>query len=374
MKIDRVVTHVDCPDGYASAKIAYDYLSAAPPEIVFVQYQTPEHAALEPLPNVGRTLFVDMTPPREKADAFLENGDVVLDHHEYASDIIMSFARRGQGVMGNNGRAECGARLLCTWLPSYVDATGYDYDSMFSPFSTACVLADLIAVRDTWKRSDPRWNDACAASEALMALRERVVDADARWFLPGPAVSLFLAGQAIHARRMKRAAELAKSAWRSFFDHHGRAVRLAVLTDGAGGIVSDAADLVEDADVVASFRFDTTHATPYIKYSLRSRGGFDVGAICSALGGGGHAAAGGFKLVMRDLNPFDMLIRELEAWSAFTPNTNCWSTTSKIRELAHVMNTSEVRPGLTLTQGLAAHACGVSLDEADRIAAQAEKK
>jgi len=105
--IKKLICHgPNCADGKASALILHDALPEA--EIVFCNYGTPEYKALTPEPGV---LFCDFSPYVEReqgpkdppmtaygralAQAWVDAGTIVLDHHKGCADLVALFGDRG---------------------------------------------------------------------------------------------------------------------------------------------------------------------------------------------------------------------------------------------------------------------------------------
>ncbi len=79
---------------------------------------------------------------------------------------------------------------------------------------------------------------------------------------------------------------------------------------------SDAADLVGDqADLVVGFKY-TAGEKASLQLSMRSRGDYDVGALCKTLDGGGHVHAAGARVPVTngDLNPYEHITKIVNDW------------------------------------------------------------
>lgn len=324
--IRTVVTHDACPDGIASALIVVDALPDV--RVVFARYGSAELAALQPEPGM---LFVDFSPPADRAQAFVDAGAICLDHHKTARDVVALFGDRG--VFGDEATEPgvCGAVLAFreVWEPlwrSLAPTTSMRFDRWRG-------FAEAAGIRDTWQRQHPCWTVACAQAEALRfwgferlrgcgwdslqdamrigpVLLERKADAvkrsiaDARWSIVGDKYALLRS---------------APRKWLAIIPH----------TD-----TSDVADaLGEQADIVAGFayRCEPGPGEPYqhpvledararlakqmrMTVSLRSRGDVDVAAIAKAYGGGGHTQAAGYTVDVDDTdeNPYEEIERAID--------------------------------------------------------------
>lgn len=276
-----IVAHANCADGIASAMI----LHRAYPDmgVIFAQYGEP---SLEELP-VGAYLFCDITPPRSRAQAFVDAGSAVLDHHHHARDIVEMFGDRGM-YSGEPGIS--GAVLACHHASASLGIDNY---------ADAHRLSRLVGIRDTWLTGHGSWRDACAVSEAL------------RFF--GASFFLLREGEFVRPNEMEvghilvqkthlRASRAARQANMQEVSD----VRLAIIPDGS--LSSDAAEFIrttdEDiparsADALAAFTIKPDHS---VVWSLRSlRDGVDVGAFAKERGGGGHVKAAGFTVHSRGL-------------------------------------------------------------------------
>jgi nanoRNase/pAp phosphatase (c-di-AMP/oligoRNAs hydrolase) len=312
--VRRLVTHANCPDGVASALIVKDALPDV--EVLFVKHGTKEHRELRP--DVP-TLFCDFTPWTDvKKDAqwlmWLEAGTIVLDHHPTQRDVTMTFVEAGLGVYGENDRGECGA-----WLA---------YEHVWKPFSihspSSCKhsvreFAELAGVRDTWKKDDPRWQEACEQAEALMfwgfgefSLSDFMSD------------SLLELGKKLFEKKLEHA-RTAIGESHYFFTQKGTNV---IVFQGVTP-TSDAAEILEQrfkehphippvqVNIVAGFHYRVDAGRLQLQFSTRSHTGYDVGAFCKSRGGGGHKAAAGFTVEQSaeiGANPYSVFRLLLEEW------------------------------------------------------------
>jgi len=286
-EVTTIISHANCPDGVASAMVILDALrgdrrsGGAAADVQFMQYGSPELAALAPAPGM---LFVDFSPPADVAPAFVEAGAIVLDHHKTARAVVESFGALGVFADEEREPGVSGAVLAFreVWLP---------LSGSWGTWRCLQVarFAGLAGVRDTWCTKDPAWPEACAQAEALRFWpASRWLDADvAQWR------SLAEIGQVLVDKHATRVADaISEGFW--FTSERGLVVAVLAGVD----VTSDAAEkLGGDADLVMGFRYAGKSAkdgAPAAIWSCRSRGDFDVAAFAKYFGGGGHTHAAGF--------------------------------------------------------------------------------
>lgn len=330
MRIKNYVSNVktlvihgpDCPDGRASALILHDALPGA--DIRFVQYSTPQHRALEPKPGM---LFCDFTPfverdksgamtdeGRAKLAAWVDAGTIVLDHHKGAADVVEAFGERGVFADETKEPGVSGATLAfrevwsavkgtvchaCRWaLPDERHACG--------DIKRVRDLATLAGIRDTWVKSSPRWNEACAQAAALMFWPwDKLLAAGVNGLAP-----MLEIGPVLLERDAARDQRTIGEAHR--FEVGG--VRVVCFE---GTHTSDIADKVE-VDLIVGWKY-LVEGPPEareqkIVFSTRSRGSFSCLDFAKANGGGGHRNAAGFKLPVQlahthDSSPYAVVER-----------------------------------------------------------------
>ncbi len=328
--VTRILTHANCPDGVASALILKDAIPSA--RVSFMSYGSEEHRTLVPSPG---TLFCDFTPwlspEPAKRETLIElwrnNNPVVLDHHPTARDLVEAFG--DCGVFGLNEKSECGA-----WLAfHYVWKRFADEFDLSDDVGRAKVrhFAELAAVRDTWKTSDPRWDEAQRLSELLLFWRtEQPLE---YYCLRVPSLTEL----GVHLLKKKLAAARTSIGEAHHFTTtrgtEGRMFQGVVTT-------SDAAELLEKegepltvthpdgstergaafsrTDLVIGFHYKVDGGRLTLQFSMRSHAGYDVGAFAkSKPGGGGHKAAAGFTVEVSpelSANPYQLFKLLLEEW------------------------------------------------------------
>lgn len=277
-EVRKVIVHADCPDGTASAMILHDALPDA--EIVAVNYG-PERDALDPEPGL---LFCDMTPPLAKAEAFVEAGTIVLDHHKGAAELVAMFGELGVFADEETEPGVSGATLAYreVWM-----LLGHGAEKIDS-------FAAYAGIRDTWQTKHPLWRAACAQAETLSFYpfdhwvpRDPLLPAAC---LSQPESNL---GFVLLDKKLALARKTAESG----------CIRIgsAALFNADGRVVSDVAEAMREIDpsveIVCGFFYEAHHGRMVLIFSMRSSpGGPDVGAIAKANGGGGHTHAAGFTL------------------------------------------------------------------------------
>lgn len=298
--VKHIISHANCPDGYASAMILGQAFQDA--RRTFHHYND----GTLPEPAEGQ-VFVDFSPPPEKARAYLDAGAFVLDHHKGAAEVTRVFEGAGQGLYADNEGDEhgvSGAMLALLALPEGHETHARRY------------FARLIGVRDTWQRGDEGWEEACQIASALIfrgpPATMRGLGEDVDWDL---IESLVKIGTLVQAERKR----LVQNAVDHAFIGTTPAGTVFAVFDGYS-LSSDAAEKL-DADLVCGL---VTHATPgkiVVRCSCRTRKGYQVLALAKAYGGGGHENAasftlgsGGAKHPADMRHPFHAFQRALEAW------------------------------------------------------------
>ena len=273
-----------CPDGLAAALIVKDVLPDV--EVRLVAYESRAHSELAVEPGL---FFVDIGPPRERVTEFVEAGAMVLDHHKSAKDVVEAFGELGV----YSSEPGVSAAILAhrhVWAPLIERAYKAERDlsnrvALDNRRHMVTHFARLAGIRDTWQKGDPLWREACeqAATLAFFPVEE--------WLSERPALALrpldrrLSLGPTLMRKNAEYAAGLISGAYRFVTEKGTRVVALA------SAIISDAAEAIEDADVVVGFSFRVRGGVPCMKLSFRSRGGFVVRRIAERLGGGGHDAA-----------------------------------------------------------------------------------
>jgi hypothetical protein len=282
-----ILVHDDCPDGLASAILLRDVLEDA--ELRFLQYGTDAHRQLDPQPGM---LFCDFSPHPDRVLEFARVGTIVLDHHRTARRIVEAMGDRGVFGDESTDLGVCGAVLAYrhVWRPLRRESSLASFAEDF---------AAVAGVRDTWRRSDPRWLEGCAQAQLLTMLPRD-------WWLRQPlagiartwGTKLEPVGHLLYERKQDdvRGAVLAAHRFTT------KGVRVVVL-DGSS-LASDACEVLgNEADVVVGFDYQSSHSGAHMRVSLRSYGSFDCASFASVRGGGGHTHAAGFSIALRAMDP-----------------------------------------------------------------------
>lgn len=310
--VKRIISHINCPDGMASAMILKQVLPDA--EVVFAQYDTPEHRNIKPEPGL---LFCDFSPYLPKIEVngekvadlsalqpFIEAGTLVFDHHKTAKPACTPFVDLGLGVFGDEveNPGVCGAVLAFNEV--FAPLTMATQKSGLSTWNTVKELATLAGIRDTWQRQDPRWDEACAQGEALTFYPSE----DLLKVSVGEWASYLRLGPVLIRKHKEHVKKCIEGAYKFTAHAPGPDVRV-VMFQGLKP-TSDAADVLGDtADLVLGWAYSCEGDNRKIQVSSRSRSDIDVSKLAKKFGGGGHTKAAGFSLPITtsDLNPWTFL-------------------------------------------------------------------
>lgn len=303
-KTTKVVSHDGCPDGIASAMIVKDAIPSA--EIVFMQYNTEAHKALEPQEGV---LFVDFSPfvgnDMGLLVAWAESGSLILDHHKTARPIVEAFGEHG--IFGDElaNPGVCGAVLAYNHVWKPVKNHESELIERF---------ARLAGVRDTWLKSSPEWNTACEQASTLQFIpQEKWLEKPIYEHLYTWQIKYGFLGKLLiekHQASVKKAIDGAFK-WVS-----PKGTRV-VLFQGVH-LTSDAAEMLgNEADLIIGYTSFCENGELQTVFSTRTQGDFDCSSFCKLNGGGGHTKAAGFKL-NADFNshPVGLAMRILNAYEA----------------------------------------------------------
>src|SRR5574338_261520 len=348
--VETIITHDNCPDGTASAILLHDALPHA--KIVFLQYGTDAYKALEPSPN---TLFGDICPPiqtnkvvveaegvgsnpvekyvideadRQRLQAFVDAGGLILDHHKTARPVVEAYGTNG--VFGDEvSEPGLSGGLLAyrhVWRPVmeaayeaakaasragkgtvHLDTALYDvqfrYESMFALAEKFAVTA---GIRDTWQNKHEKWREACIQAEVLRFYPSDnwlSKEAPFRYENRGWWQERMQLGELILTKHERAVQKVVEKAWR-FTTPKGTRV---VVFEGIRMSSDGAEFLGDEADLVIGFGYEVEAGKPKLILSTRTRGTYDCSAFARAHGGGGHTKAAGFNCqvdVPTTPNPF----------------------------------------------------------------------
>ena len=267
-----VLYHDNCPDGFTAAWAVWKALGDVA-EYRPMNYG--QHMPSAPSDYEGRRLiFVDFSLPREELRKLIEFGAhiEVYDHHKTAeadlqdlsgAKVIFDMNRSGAGIAWDEfnpgGATWMGLRPK---LVSYVE----DRDLWRWALPDSREISEFIfSVERTFKE----WDQLAAGVEHY---HEQLVEA----------------GKALLRAKRIRVATICEN------------VRWLALGGHQIPIVNTAWDFSEIGEHLCE-RFPEAPCGGYYfdradkrQWGFRSRGGFDVGALCKQYGGGGHQAAAGF--------------------------------------------------------------------------------
>lgn len=297
--VTKLITHDACADGLSCAMIVQDALPHV--EVVFAQHGT---ASLDGLAPSSGLLFCDIAPPRERAQAFVDAGAIVLDHHKHARDVVELFGDRGRFADELANPGVSGATLA--YWHVWVAAQGRESSEVET-------FARLVGIRDTWQTKSPSWDLANDLHAALMGMPRE-------WWLGAGAIGRALSPHTLEMGRLRRrqraetVAKICYSGTLSLLDQAGR--QWGAFPDG-GHLTSDVAEALRQRGIAVTCGWFQTCVDGQVQtvLSLRSDGArenaLDVGALCKSFGGGGHTRAAGCRVLVSD--PLVAVRRVMEA-------------------------------------------------------------
>jgi hypothetical protein len=250
-------------------------------EILFMQYGSPAWDDLEPREG---DVFCDMSPPKDRAQQWVDVGSRCLDHHKHAADIVKMFGDKGIFADEAAHPGISGAVLMNMHLLTTVT-------------SDTSWFANLIGTRDTWQKTNVFWDKACGLSFTLMHFPRDY------WLLkPRPLLAVAEAlelsyelGPILIKDRRDKAQRIVDSDLIHLREESGRKWGLYPERDALSSDVGEAARKAGFNATVAYF--DTVEESRInTVFSLRSDETIDVGALCKSHGGGGHSRAADFSI------------------------------------------------------------------------------
>ncbi len=258
-KVTHVLYHADCTDGFGAAWAAWKLLGDR------ASYLPVAHGSPPPeLPSCARVLLVDFSYPRQEllGLAARVSGLLVLDHH-------MSAQRELQGL----------------------DFARFDMDRSGATLSWAFFhpgqpLPELLAYVEDWDLWRHRLPESREVHDALACVPFDFFAWD------GLEVGLLRAEGRILVRYqdmlIRKVADRA-----GFGEVGGHRIPVANCPNSLRSEVGhELLARFPEAPFVGMWSID---GQGWQGWSLRSRGDFDVSALASSLGGGGHVAASGFR-------------------------------------------------------------------------------
>lgn len=306
LAVNHIIVHGGkCPDGRASAMILHDCMPTA--RIEFIQYESPELAALEPAEG---QLFADFSPPKDRAKDFFEVGALVLDHHKGDKAKVQPFVDAGLGVFADEDTqpGKSGATLCAdVWAqlqgrPNYI-------------FKIITEFARLAGIRDTWQDKDPDFERACEQAAALRfwpeeTLLETPVE---RW---GDLMPLGKVLWGKHTKTIRKVADKALR-WSSEAGTRCVAFQGTNLSSDIAEYLGDTVDFVVGFDIGPSA---TASADEFqLTLSTRSHTDFNCMNFCKHYKGGGHVRAAGVSVTAKVAdapNPYSAIQEMLDKYEA----------------------------------------------------------
>jgi oligoribonuclease NrnB/cAMP/cGMP phosphodiesterase (DHH superfamily) len=274
-----ILYHADCADGFGAAFAAWSSLGDDAAYIP-VQYGSPPPPAAW---EAERMYILDFSYDRQTIGRLarsVAHGVTVLDHHKTArEELLEALGDPGTEIIFNMDHS--GAVL--SW-------------NYFHPGEPVPLLLRYVQDRDLWRWELPssREFSAALAVEPRDFRRWDEIDRLTRDLnAPGSLHWLFGfldRGKAILSAQRQHVESLASNAhWVEIAGHRVPAVNSPIWQSEIGERLCE---LHTEAPFAAIFMI----TEPGVEvWSLRSRNGFDVSAVARSLGGGGHAAAAGFK-------------------------------------------------------------------------------
>jgi len=310
--VRTVITHASCPDGTASALLVKDALPRA--EVKFVHHGSKEYENLQAVPNM---LFVDFSPPAERAQEFVNAGAMILDHHKSARDVVALFGDRG--VFGDEvaDPGVCGAVLAYKniWEPLLVQrGLGWDFVEDF---------ATLAGIRDTWQRQSPRWREANVLASALyfFPASHWMEQLESQQFFMKNKQSVAFwdekkaLGEILWTKKEKSTARNLEKIFRWTSPKGTR----CVIFEGTHQSSDTAESLGNEADLVVGFSYSCENGQIKLGVSTRSHTHYNCAELATKMGGGGHTKAAGFSVNLdvwddSSTNPYAYLTGLITAW------------------------------------------------------------
>jgi uncharacterized protein len=303
----QVKPSVDCPDGFAAAWVAYNYLSKQGTEIDLFGC-----AYTEPAPDLTdyqQIYIVDFSFPRSVIDGWNDKDVILIDHHKTAQEHLLgdvsnfhsTFQRVGKNFIAVFDMQECGATLAWKHFFPEVPIPAFLY---------------YVRDRDLWNWQLP---ESKQINEALANLRYKI---------GSTAKSIDLSAYELTFKLFDLLSELSQEELVTKLLPLGKSLlvekelqveaaakryQLRYLpepapTDDLIPVVSCKPDGTEDrliSDICALLYANLTPDVPFVAciasngtWSLRSDkhgSDFDVSKIAEHYGGGGHKNSSGFR-------------------------------------------------------------------------------
>lgn len=297
--ITRIISHADCADGIASALICQFSIPDA--KVEFIQYNTPER---NDLIATNGMLFVDMTPPPDRAQQFVDVGAYVLDHHRGAEEVVAKFGERGVFV-DRPGISGASLAWQHVYLPLVENPDRLSDWGRVSAERHEAVerFATLAGTYDTFQTGDDEWEVAQHQAAALL-FWPRDYWLDRGWpFLDREHYDV---GKVVHEKVVERAKRVVEEAW-LFNLPGGKKGAIYVNRDG---VKNEAAEQLRQkgVNITAGFRYQGRD----LIVSFRSDDSMSALAVAKTLGGSGHERAAGCRIKAPGKDPYELLQERFE--------------------------------------------------------------
>lgn len=259
-----VIYHGGCRDGRAAAWCLWRRYPNA--EFVGGVYGTP------PPDVIGRdVIIVDFSYSRDVMEQIARDcaSLLVLDHHKTAQAALTMLEVPSDKSV-----------VVCFDMERSGAGMAWDY---FFPGQPRPWLIDYVEDRDLWRHKLPN-GPAVNAYISTLPYDFEVWDRESRGYLD-KAVEY---GYIVENKIRQYVAETAKSARRVVFEGHEVPCVNAPITD-----ISELVGFLSGGEVFAIGWHQGKDAV--FRYSLRSRGDFDVSELAKKYGGGGHENSAGFS-------------------------------------------------------------------------------
>ena len=266
MNTALVLYHDNCPDGFTAAWAVWKFLGDE------AEYRAVNYGQKPPATHAlgRRVILVDFSYPRLLLDDLAAHAKSVevYDHHKTAQVDLADWPN-GKVVFDMNR-----------------SGAGIAWDQ-FHVHLHRCALVDYVEDRDLWRWALP---DSREVSEYIFSVDRTFSQWDQlSTGLEHYREQIVEAGKALLRAKKVRVATICKNA------------RMMTFGDVTIPVVNTAWDFSEIGEYLVCAAFPEAPAGGYYfdradkrQWGFRSRGDFDVSALCKQHGGGGHAAAAGF--------------------------------------------------------------------------------
>ena len=285
--VREVYFHDSCPDGTISAMVClsgYQKILGITPKFYPLQYGTEFMRTLEPK---NGQLFIDITPPIERWQEWVEYGPVVLDHHETTRSVTDGL----NGIYGFN-KTDSGASLAFENVYKTLLEANSDKYSGLSAWKD---FTELAMIRDTWKKDHPLWERACSQALAIKMYGSEFLLNGIR-NSTGPSLDeIIKLGEVLFQIQKRKTLKVAKGAFSKIDKDSSFKISLFNCTDSN---ISDVADVLlkEGTDVAVGYFYLFEDSMQSLCASVRTNEKVSASKIAKVFGGGGHERAAGFRI------------------------------------------------------------------------------